>query len=268
MKNDNPLPSFEGEPKTIKILERKGVLNLKTKKVQNIRCTPPSTKIKQIRLHGQEFNIKLIKKGSNYSKLMTNSNTISIDDNTIRLYTNSIEIYSGKSFFSEDVGKATSKSLQYWNRFFVRLESELDIIIVKNRHKNINLVKHHYAYTHNDLAKEMNEEDIRIRLYATEDNKLWFEIDNSWNLNEAETVHKQTAKQDMQNIIQPFFNDLRDNFKEEVPTISLILQSINELSKQNLETAKGLNAVVKLMKLKEPQPTDSTENKIQVDYVG
>jgi len=257
--------------KTIDILQKKGVFNYKYKKVQKSRCTPigkGSKKIQQIRLHGQEFNVKIIKRGLRYNDFLTKSSTILLDSNTIRLYGNSIEIYSGKDFFSEDVGKATSKSFEYWNRFFVRLESELDILIVKDRYKNINLVKHHYAYTDNPLAKEMNETDVRIRLYSTTDNKLWFEIDNSWNLNEAETVHKDTAKQDMQNIIQPFFNDLRDNFPDEVPTISKILDSINKLTEQSLETAKGLNAVVKLIKPSEPKDPTSFNEDYKVDYIG
>jgi len=257
--------------KTIEILKKKGILNYQYKKVHNLRGTTikkGSQKIQQIRLHGQEFNIKIIKKGLNYNDYVTKSSTILLDSNTIRLYSNSIEVYSGKDFFSDDVGKATSKSFEYWNRFFIRLENELDVLIVKDRHKNINLVKHHYAYTNNPLAKEMNETDVKIRLYSTEDNKLWFEIDNSWNLNEAETVHKGTAKQDMQNIIQPFFNDLRDNFEDEVPTISKILESINQIAKQNLETAQGLNAVVKLIKPSEPKDLTSLNEIIKLDYIG
>jgi len=114
----------------------------------------------------------------------------------------------------------------------------------------------------------MNEEKVRIRLYSTEDNKLWFEIDNSFNLNEAETVHKETAQQDMQNIVQPFFNDLRDNFSGDVPTVSKILGLITNLTEQSLETAKDLNAVVKLMGLSNTEPKENIEDDFEADYFG
>jgi len=254
--------------KTINILKKKGALNFKYKKVEKKRCTTTSNKIKQIRLHAQEFNIKIIKKGKHYDKYKNRSNTIIIDDNTIRLYENSIEVYSGKSFFSEEVNKATAKSFDYWNRFFIRLENDLDVLIVKSRTKNINLVKHHYAYINNGVVKDWNENDIRIRIYATEDNKLWFESDDSLNYDEVETVHKKTASQDMNRVVQPFFNDLRDNFPEDVPTMTNILNCINKLSEQNLETAKGLNAVVQLIKAKEPKPIEPSKDDFIADYFG
>ena len=51
-----------------------------------------------------------------------------------------------------------------------------------------------------------------MRVYTTEDHKLWFTIDNSLNLHEAETQHPKTAKHDMQEVVRPFFNDMRDHY--------------------------------------------------------
>ena len=95
----------------------------------------------------------------------------------------------------------------------------------------------------NELAKDCNLNKDYIRVYTREDGKLWFMIDNSFNLNEAETVHPETAKADMENIIQPYFNDLREN-KHLLP--SQINKAVLDTQKQVYEIANGLNALIKL----------------------
>ena len=263
--------SLKAVYKTIKILERKGVLNLKNKKVQNVDHTITYSHNKKIRLHAQHFTIKLISKGNKYNSIRTNSNMFKIDNNTIKLHDQSIEVYSNNSFYGDDPNKADFESVKYWNRFFIRLESELDIIIVKDRHKNIKLVQNHYAETNNELAEQSNLNKDKIRVFSTQDTKMWFEIDNSFNLNEAETTHPQTAKADMQNIIQPFFNDLRDN-PSKLPSVtnaemSQLFKLVNSLAVQTVDIAKGLNIVVKLITPKQPI-TEPTEQTFKVDYVG
>src|SRR3990167_2479730 len=62
---------------------------------------------------------------------------------------------------------------------------------------------------HNGLAVKMEGEGEKIRIRSNELGKVWFEIDNSWNLHEAETKGK-TAQRDMQGVIEPYFNDMRD----------------------------------------------------------
>ena len=128
---------------------------------------------------------------------------------------------------------------------------------------NIKLVKNHYAETNNELSEEINKEDVKIRLYATEDNKMWFEIDNSLNLNEAETTHTETAKQDMEETIKPFFNDLRDN-KHLLP--SEVNKAILKTQEQIHEIANGLNALLKMNSPIKEQPIEQ-DNTI-IDYIG
>jgi len=113
-------------------------------------------------------------------------------------------------------------SLLYWNRFFARLENELNIILVKPRAQNISLVKFEYGEMHNELAQDCNAKGQRYRIYATEDGKLWMDIDNSFNLNEAEWRHPETAKQDTKLIVAAF-NDYRDK-KAPLPSEMLAIQ--------------------------------------------
>jgi len=104
-----------------------------------------------IRLHGQEWHIKILDKGTIYEQLRAKGNTIQLDGNTVRLYTDSIEVYCAedRDFRHHDVQRVTALSFQYWNRFFVRLENQLKVIILKARSHNIILVKQHYSEVQN-----------------------------------------------------------------------------------------------------------------------
>jgi len=251
--------------KTIKILEKKGIYNHKTKKVQNADHTPPNKNTQKIRLHGQHFTINLLKKSNEYEKIKEKSNMFKIDDNTIKLHNTSIEVYSNNSFMGSTTKEATENSLKYWYRLFMRLEHDLKILIVKDRATNIKLVQNHYAETNNELAKDLNKKKEYIRIYAREDGKMWFEIDNSFNLNEAETTHPQTAEKDMRNIIQPFFNDLRNN---KVLLPSELNEALLTTQKQINEIGAGLNTVIKLITPHEQPKTEDIEKKYILDYIG
>jgi predicted transcriptional regulator len=216
--------------KIVKKLKEKGVLNKDFREVRLWRGTREPyqyTNNHQIRLHSQEFNIKILYKDQRYKEILGKANTTNIDGNTIRLYNNSIEIYSGQSFYADDVQKATANSFDYWNRLFARLENDFKVILIKSRAQNIKLVKQHYAEINNELAQECEKKADKIKVYTTDDGKLWFLIDNSFNLHEAET-QGQTAKQDMAETVRPFFNDLRDN---NPPRVSIIWKITAENTK-------------------------------------
>ena len=230
--------------KIIQRLKQKEILNKAFSRVEKIESTIQPFR-NGIRLHGQEFNIQILYKDHRYKeKIKKHSNLLYIDGNTIRLYKNSIEVYGEKSFLADSVDKATANSMSYWQRFLSRLENDLDIILMKPRAQNIRLVNAHYSEIHNELAKDCNIKSEKIRIYSKDDGKLWFLIDNSFNLHEAETVHPETSTHDMGEIVKPFFNDLRDN---RPPTLSEIMNLVNTIVKVNQETAAGLNTVVGLL---------------------
>jgi len=262
--------------KTMRILCKKAVYNHVLKKGYKSQCgnqCPPQNQ--EIRLHAQEFNIKIIDKSNHYDFTRYKNNTIVTDNNTIRLYENSIEIYSGHSFYGSDIDKLTGESFVYWNYFFKKLENDLKITILKDRYSNINLVKHHYSYVNNELAKQCNNENIKIRVFSTKDNKMWFEIDNSFNLNEAETTHKETAKEDMQKVVQATFNDLRDNYASRgfpVPLMSEVATSIKIMVDSQTQTQKEIEALSLILKLLIPKPPQQEQQQEQEhfkpDYVS
>lgn len=251
--------------KITKKLKEKGLLNDSCHsivgRVDKIRCYTPMPPLHSIRLHAQEFNIKLIHKPINW--LGKVGITLNIDGNTIRCYNESIEIYSGQSFYGKDANEATSVSMSYWNQFFIKLENKLKIIIVKPKYENIKLVKHEYSETNNELASDANLKSYKIRVRSTESGKVWFEIDNSFNLNEAETKG-YTAKEDMQEIVQPFFNDLRNN---KVMLPSELQSLVGTHIKNTTEVAIALNLLIQMMGgVKKPE--DPAPDSSRPDYVG
>lgn len=213
-----------------------------------------------IRLHGMEFNINILFQDNNYKSLRNKGNLIYVDGNTIRLYTNSIEVYGVKSFFGDTVQAATSKAFNYWSKFFVRLEDRLKVELVKNSYNNVSLVKAEYAEIHNELARDCGNKADKLKVYARDDGKLWFLIDNSFNLHEAETVHRESGKRDMV-AVSNFFNDLRENpvnLSEVVGAIALNQHQIEDVT-------KGLNAIVKLLT---PLEVKKEEGLVKPFYVG
>lgn len=259
--------SVQAVYKIIKKLKQKGLINKTYERVEKNRPTKQPLGLKMIRLHGQEFNIQILwKDKKRYDGLRVKGNLLSIDNNTVRLYNNSIEIYSGQNFYADDVQKATARSLVYWNRFITRLEDTLNVILIKPRKHNIRLINSHYAETGNELSGSCRESGDKIRVYTTEDSKLWFVIDNSFNLEEAETLHPETSKHDMQDVVKPFFNDLRDH---NPPKLSEIMVMIKEVISINKETASGLNSVVEMLKPKQrPQEDDDSVSKVRPEYIG
>ena len=247
---------------TVQQLKKKGLLSKGYKSLEKIEGTIQG----KFRLHGLEFNIQILHLSELYKKIKSKANHILIDGNTIRLYNKSLEIYCSKSFFADSVQKATKDSATYINRLFLRLENEFKIIIVKDRTQNIKLVNAHYSEINNGLAKECNIKKDRIKIYSN-DGRLWFLIDNSFNLNEAETVNPETSKPDMERVVALFFNDLRDN---EAVTMSQLKQFLFLVIKENKETAEGLNSITQLLRA-QMQPVKQEEpvkDKSLFDYVG
>ena len=200
--------SIQAVYKVMKGLKQKGLYDL----AFNLKRSTPifiQPLAHQIRLHGQEWNIKLISKSQKYLEAKSRANTLVIDGNTIRLYNASLEIYSGQSFFEEDEQRATSVSLAYWQGFFARLEHEFGVILVKPRAQNISLVNQHFGETNSEMAADAIERKQKYRISTSDEGKLWFTLDDSFNFKEMETLHPETAKQDMEKVRKQV-NDWRD----------------------------------------------------------
>jgi len=258
--------SVQAVYKIVRKLKKKGLLYSRSGGFNRGFKKDISTHIKPkqsgIRLHGQEFNIKILYKDHRYVDIMKKSNIIYIEDHTIRLYRNSIEIYANKSFWGEDENRATYISLEYWTKFFFKLEEYLKIILIKPRRSNIKLVNQHYADVNNEIAESSIEKQQHIRIYSKEDGKLRFLIDNSLNLKEAETVHPIDAKEDMTSV-KTFLTDLIENpttFSDLKNIIKANSISINKLS--NNMSYFGENMVSHVNAIKGIKKATENNNKV------
>ncbi len=146
-----------------------------------------------------------------------------------------------KNFYGKTPDLAMANSMIYWNDIFIRLQDRLKVIMIKEENTCIKQFNGHFAEVDNELAKECNERKARVKIFAREDNKLWFTIDKSWNVNEAETVHPDTAQRDMQESVQPFFNDLREITGY---TPQFVMKSLNELIEDRKYYAENLKSHV------------------------
>lgn len=199
--------SVQAVYKHLKNIKQKGHLGQGFKGFKKVQ---PTINQRDIRLHGQELNIKLIYQNPYYQKLLGKSNTLFLDGNTIRLYKNSVEVYLGQSFYGTTTQEADAKSISYIQKFLLRLESDLKVTLVKNRSRNIRIVNQHYARGDSEISEKAHEEGKRIWVYAEEDGKLAFITDDSFGFKEDETVHPKTAKKD-RNQIDKQVNDWRLN---------------------------------------------------------
>lgn len=234
----------------------------------------------QIRLHAEQYHLNLIWCDGKYRELTKGGvHRFSLDDNTIMCYRNSIEVYSNSSFFGLTPAEADSKAMNYWTRLFSKLETKLKVVLVKQGSLNITRVRAEFAETNNELAKSALKEHQKIRITG-DDNKTWLIVDNSFNLSECETVHPTGSKHDMQSVVQPFFNDLRNNTSL-LP--SQLSKAVLDTQRQLNEFANGLNSLttnvnglVSLMRstskmgqanLRDEEPSSGVESE-GVFYVG
>lgn len=239
--------SQQAVSKIISSLRKKGALKHGCDRVVESRPTPqpsqPSFPVEShlIRLHGMEFNVKILDSSVYYSKILKKCNKVVVDGCTVRLYKSSVEVYgTDKSFFGETPQMASSRAFAFWDRFFVRLENDLRVVLVKSRCQNIRLVSQHFSETANEFAVECERNKERIKVHTRDDGKLWFTIDNSFNLHEAETLHPKTSKRDMEDVVQPHFNDLRDNESFLPSQVTQVLHDISVQNKRALEMFEAL----------------------------
>jgi len=208
--------------KVIKRLKKKGAYNIILKKVEKVE---PTYSQKDIRLHGQEMNLRILWQNNKYQELLEKSNVMFLDSNTIRLYKNSIEIYSGQSFYGKNASESEKKSLEYLNKFITYLEHYLKISLIKPLARNMKVVNQHYARGDSELCSNAIKKRERMWIYAKEDGKLCFITDNSFGFKEDETVHPITSKPDRK-AIDKQINDWRLN---NPPTNSELSNSVNKI---------------------------------------
>lgn len=172
-------------------------------------------KPRDIRGHGFQFTLHLPyiinwKNRSDYlkkhniqyttSKRNIRDHRIIIDNHKIWLYDNSIVIYFPKelNFYATTAYKSKENVMEYTYNLIRKLESILNYKFKINNIYRLSCDKQHYARIKDEIATLANKEKKKIKCYWK--GKQWFQIDDSYNLKEAETMHKDSAPDDMEDI--------------------------------------------------------------------
>lgn len=167
---------------------------------------------------------------------------IMLFERKIWLCENSIVIYEPSSFIADNA--IESKKLAVFNllRILNKIESKLKISLRINKNYKFKVSRQHYALMKNVLAIQCDKEGKKIKVYDA--GNLWFLIDNSYNLHEAETVNKDKGVPD--NIgLQRYFNSHRKTKFEVTP--EFILTAMNGITQNQLVFDKNMSSHLKVL---------------------
>ena len=129
----------------------------------------------------------------------------------------------------------------------------------------------------NEIAKEHNLKGESIKIRCKDTGKLWFIIDNSYNLNEAEFIHPETAEADTTKF-KTFFDDIRFNelvtmteYKQSLFTISKVVETntkhIGNIAEDMGAILSMVKAVLHKLNPEESENINSPDDS-PADYIG
>jgi DNA-binding Lrp family transcriptional regulator len=205
----------------------------------------------------------LIKKKIKFKKINADHTfQINFKDRRVWLSKKSIVLYDIKSYFGQNAVESKKYAMFELKLILDALESKLGTPLKTKQGFQVKTTRQHYALVKNALAIQCNKNNERLNVYN--ENGLWFIIDNSFNLDEAETIHPKSALPD--NIgIQKYFNEHKELKFEMTPKkVLTMIQGVaanQEMFNQNfsshVEAIKTLSATVKDLKIQNKVLTDT-----------
>lgn len=132
---------------------------------------------------------------------------IIVKDRKVWLLNKSIIIYDTSSYFAEAALQAKSKALATHLSIVKHVERLLHTSFLVGSDYKFKVSSQHYAMIYNALAKQYNEAGEKLEVRTAKG--AWFIIDDSYSMDEAETIHPTTAMTDNQKV-QGFFNSLKE----------------------------------------------------------
>lgn len=141
----------------------------------------------------------------------------------------------GKSYINADPEVNDQKAIIEFKNTISALSNKLKTDFkVQNNY----MFSCHHANINNMISKWHYDRGIKKFSIKDEFGEEWLLMDNSFNLLELETVHKETATKDMKNIVLPLMNTLKKNpnilgvLEENVGNLSQMLLKLTENSLQ------------------------------------
>ena len=132
---------------------------------------------------------------------------IMVKDRKVWLTNPSIIIYDRSSYFAEAALEAKNTAIATHLSIIKHIERLLHTSFMIGDDYKFKVSRQHYALIYNALAEQYNREGIKLEIRTAKG--VWFLIDDSYSMNEAETVHPSTAMTDNKKV-QEFFNGLKD----------------------------------------------------------
>jgi DNA-binding Lrp family transcriptional regulator len=172
---------------------------------------------------------------------------IIINDKKVWLGDRNIIIYDSGSYYGHNAIDSRKYAVYRFLTVVRALESKLGINLKPYTFKPS---RQHYSLINNDLAIQCNRDGTKLNIKHY--GETWFIIDNSYNLEEAETIHPDTALVD--NVgVQKYFNSHKDTGFKVTPEFVLnTLNKINEIQvnnqKQIVELQVNIKSHLKLIK--------------------
>lgn len=160
---------------------------------------------------------------------------ILVNERKVWLGKKNIIIYEPESFFGRNAIESKKFAVLRLLTILNKIESLTGVSLKGKEGYIFKVARQHYALIKNSLAIQCNKEGKKINVYNKEG--LWFLIDNSYNLEEAETVHKDSGLLDSIGI-QKYFNSHKETGFKVTPTF--ILEAMNGITQNQLMDAQNI----------------------------
>ena len=219
-----------------------GVEKKKVKKVKELSAVSPS-RGKNVRGHGFRFKVKLcrvknwgrreewlVRKGLNFKRVGNNWVGQSFLFRGYRVWLTPVSVVvwfpKDQSYVGVSAGVAYKYAVSDIEGVVVGLESLLGLRLRIRGKVVFKVFGEHYGHIKNELARQYSRSGKK--LFVRDVGGCWLVIDSSvpGQVGELETVRAGSAKVDMDEVVMPFFNDLKSHFEKsgECVTVSGLLE--------------------------------------------
>lgn len=224
---------------TWEVLKDFNILDLKKSKKINLGNPKELNNLKEVRGHAFMFKLRIpsIRNWGNLPTFLMEHNikdkplkyghAILFRGRKVHLFKESIIIYEKESYIADVAKDTKSYAIYEFLKLVQALETLFKVSFKINKTYKFRICREHYALLKNCLARQYDKENKRLYVYS--DKGLWFIIDNSYNLHEAETVLLNEAVTDNEGI-QDYFNSHKATRFKVTP--EFILNCFNESNNQ------------------------------------
>ena len=157
----------------------------------------------------------------------------------IWLTNKSIVIYEKSSYLADTSKESQERAIQDMLALMKSLEKHLLANFKTGRYYKFKVSRQHYSLVKNALAQQYDKEGNKLQVYN--EDGLWFLIDNSYNLHEAETVHPKTSVDDNKKV-KDYFNGVK---KLENYTPQFVVNSMQGIQNNQLVFAENMKSHIK-----------------------